>query len=117
MGTILPDVLRSAGGVVLLCSPRLAPLFQDAFPNATVVAADDKPKDGALFADIAFQASFSELGRHLRPTMESFAPSPGYLKPNQDLAAKLRAYYLQGRMGMPLVGISWRSRNPDSEPE
>src|SRR5262249_42069204 len=97
--------------------PRMAPLFQDAFPAAAVIAADDKPKDGALLAGVAYQASFSALGQQFRPSMDSFRASPGYLKPNRDLAATLRANYLQGRAGADLVGISWRSRNPDAEPE
>jgi Tfp pilus assembly protein PilF len=117
MGTMLPDLMRRAGHVVLIASERMAPLFAAAFPGTTVIAADDKPKDGKLLAGVRYQASFSELGRWLRPDLDSFPCDGGYLTADRDLAARLRTAYLRERPGTRLVGISWRSRNPDLETE
>jgi len=117
IGTMMPDMIRKARTVVLLCSERMAPLFATAFPQITVMAADDKPKDGALLANVEFQASLSELGRWLRPDFPSFSPMRGYLNVDAGLAAGLRHAYLQDRPGPRLIGVSWRSRNPDVEVE
>lgn len=117
IGTMLPDLMRMARTVVLLCSERMAPLFAAAFPKVAVMAADDKPKDGTLLANVAFQASLSELGRWLRPDFPSFPHVRGYLNADAALAAGLRQAYLQDRPGTRLIGLSWRSRNPDVEAE
>ena len=117
MGTMLPDVVRMAGHVVIICSERMAPLFARAFPAATVIPADNKPKDPALLADISFQASFSDLGAQLRPSLDSFPATHGYLTADTGLADEMRHRYLHDDPDGRLVGISWRSRNPELEGE
>ena len=117
MGTMLPDVVGTAKHVVLIASVRMATLFTRAFPTITVIAADDKPKDPTLLANVGFQASLSDLGRWLRPTFQAFPKTKGYLKADGDLAAALRQNYLRDRPGTRLVGLSWQSRNPDLESE
>ncbi|MGQ9368585.1 tetratricopeptide repeat protein [Azospirillum sp. ST 5-10] len=102
----LPAVLRRAAGCIVECEPRLVPLFRRSFPAATVVERTAPPDPRTARADV--QCPMGSLLRHVRP-LEGLPP-PGYLCPDADLTARLRARYR--RDGRPVVGISWRSRKP-----
>ena len=117
IGTMIQDAINQAARVVLVCSPRLAPLFERAYPGVTVLAADGKPRDGAVLAGITFQASMSELGRWLRPDAAAFGGAKTTLTADPALTARLRAKYQAAHPHHKLVGISWRSKAPEAERE
>ncbi|MHB1205286.1 MAG: tetratricopeptide repeat protein [Rhodospirillaceae bacterium] len=111
LASMIPDALAQGAKVVLICPPRLVPLFRTAFPGIGLIATDGGPVDPALKADVAFQASVSELGRWLRPSFDAF-PRKAYLKADPQLTGALRDKYASLAPGNRVVGISWRSRNP-----
>jgi Tfp pilus assembly protein PilF len=112
IATMLPDLVARGANVTLLCSNRMRPLFARAFPPLQVLTHDDAP--ARLPGDIVFQASVSELGAALRPSLDAFGPPAAFLRPDPTRVATLRRRYGDTR---PLVGISWISRNAGLEQE
>lgn len=108
LASMIPDVLERGATLTIVCSARLVPLFQRSFPACTIIsnerlhAIDTKNFD--------YQASFSELGRFLRPDVSSFPLRRGYLAADPALSQKLRATYQEGSTDK-LVGIAWYSAN------
>jgi len=109
--TMVPDLVAAGATVVLLCSPRMGPLFARSFPSVHVIAAGQNPADQSVTAGIAYQASIGELGAALRPTFTAFPPARSLLEARADRAASLRRRYQAAAPGTKLVGISWRSKN------
>ena len=116
LGSMIPDLLVQGATVVLVCQPRLMPLFRAAFPGIGLIATDSGPADPALKADVSFQASVSELGRWLRPSFAAF-PGKAYLAADRALTRTLRDTYAAAAAGQRIVGISWRSKSPGAEAE
>lgn len=116
LGTMLPDLFARGAEVVLVCPPRLAPLFKAAFPAIGVIATGEGPVDPALKANVSWQASVSELGRWLRPSFDAFPRKP-YLQADAALTQALRAKYAAATAGRRIVGISWRSKGRGTEAE
>jgi Flp pilus assembly protein TadD len=109
--TMIPDLVAIGATVVLLCSPRMAPLFARSFPSVHVIAASETPRDPSVVQGIAFQASVSELGAALRPAFDAFPKERALLHADPSRTAALRSRYLAAAPRNKLVGISWRSRN------
>jgi len=109
--TMVPDLIAAGAKVVLLCSPRMAPLFARSFPSVHVVHAGQNPSDPSITAGIDFQASIGELGAALRQSVGAFPPDLTLLKANPESTARLRRRYHAAAPGKPLIGISWRSKN------
>lgn len=116
LGTMLPDLFARGAEVVLVCPARLVPLFRAAFPGIGLIAMGDGPVDPALKANVAFQASVSELGRWLRPSFAAFPGKP-YLTADPALTRALRDKYMAAAQGRRIVGISWYSKSPGAEAE
>lgn len=116
LGTMLPDLFARGAEVVLVCAPRLAPLFKAAFPGIGLIPMGDGPVDPALKANVSFQASVSELGRWLRPSFAAFPRKP-YLVADPALTRALREKYMAAAQGQRIVGISWHSKSPGAEAE
>jgi hypothetical protein len=114
--TMLPDLVRLAGAVTLICSPRLATLFERAFPQVRIIAALGNI-DGRLLAGVDVQASMSELGEWLRPSLTAFPPRQPLLTATAERTAALRSKYRADAGDKMLVGISWRSKSPEAEAE
>lgn len=108
---LIPNLAAVARKVTLLCSERLLGLFRTAFPNVTVERRAEPLPAAALAPDIDFQMSIAELGLAFRRDFSAFRPGPAYLTPDAHLRDKLRKKYRQG--SNKLVGISWRSINPE----
>lgn len=115
MTTLLPDLLALGARPVVLCAPRLAALFRRSFPAIAFIGFGEKPDDPSIVDGIAFQASFSDLGLHLRPDRTSFAGTAPVLKDDQNLTQRLREKYRAMGGGKLVVGVSWRSKNQKSE--
>ncbi len=118
----VPDLLARIDRVVLECGPKLHGLFARAFPNAQVVARHagaDYGQPAAQrfpwtddFGPIAAWTGIGSLPGHLRPTMDAFAGSGGYLRPDPRRHAEADAW-LAGLDGMK-VGVCWQSAKRDS---
>jgi Flp pilus assembly protein TadD/ADP-heptose:LPS heptosyltransferase len=110
ISSMIPDVLARGARVTLICSERLAPLFNRSFPDVDIIHREQFLADQTPPITADYQASFSHLGRQLRQHIGTFPAGTNYLRANQDLTQKLRARY-QGKTDEPLIGISWRSAN------
>ncbi|MDX2222991.1 MAG: tetratricopeptide repeat protein [Rhodospirillaceae bacterium] len=113
LGTMLPHLDQAAAHVMLVCSPRLQPLFARAFPAFTVAAFPACDDAVARFAP-DLQASLSHLGAALRPAWGAFAASRPYLKADPARVSALRDRYQVKAQGRRIVGVSWRSANPSA---
>jgi len=111
--SMIPDLTAAAKAVTFLCSPRLVALFRRSFPGIRVDARQLPPPPSALQKGIDYQMSVAELGAAFRPTFESFPGTSHYLRADETLRHELRTKYLAKRKGNLLVGVSWRSINPE----
>jgi tetratricopeptide (TPR) repeat protein len=102
------EVLAQARRCVIECRPMLSQLFARSFPEATVVAAEDRAVPDWLDAegDIDFQVAAGSLPHYLRRSRDAFPARP-FLLADPDKVARWRAEL--ERLGPGLkVGISWR---------
>lgn len=116
LGTMLPDLFAQGAEVVLVCPPRLVPVFRAAFPTLGLIATGESAVDPALKANVGWQASVSELGRHLRPSFDAFTRK-AYLRADPALTQELRGKYAAAAAGRRIVGISWRSKGLGAQAE
>lgn len=108
--TMMKDLYkRKPEAVSLVVSENMLKVFRDTFPNAMMYTRQEleKGEKFPLFPD--YQASFSELGKQLRPTFSSFPNDAAYLSVNRKLSRELRTEYRNTTGAKPLVGISWAS--------
>ena len=113
VGSIIPDLAAAARHVTLLCSVRLVPLFRRSFPGITVDTRAAPLPPSATSNDIDLQMSLAELGAAFRHTFDAFPKHQTFLAVDANKRDALRNRYLAGRKERLLVGISWRSINPD----
>ncbi|HTU26652.1 MAG TPA: tetratricopeptide repeat protein [Pirellulales bacterium] len=107
----LPDVVDSAAQVVVICEPRLAPLFARSFPTAIVHGVGrgrehvwSVPASPAI--DV--QAPIGDLPRYLRLSPGSFPQRKSFLHANPT-----RVEYWRQRLAAlgrgAKIGIDWRA--------
>lgn len=109
--SMIPDLADAGCAIVLECDPRLVDLFREAMPGVTCVARGDPPDPATLVADV--QIPSPALGQWLRTDEASFRGGPAFLAADAERAAALRRDY-KSRFGpAPLVGVTWRSVNPE----
>ena len=113
LGSIVPDVAAKARHVTLLCSERLVALFRASFPGVTVETRKFPLPAVATSKDIDLQMSLVELGMLFRRSFDDFPARQHYLSVDAKQRDALRRKYLTGREGDLLVGLSWRSVNPE----
>ncbi len=111
--SIIPDLAATARRVTLLCSARLVPLMRRSFPSVTVDTRAAPLPAAAVSKDIDLQMSIAELGIVFRKGFDEFPERQTFLVVDANTRDALRAKYLAGRTARPLVGISWRSINPE----
>ncbi|MBL8628563.1 MAG: tetratricopeptide repeat protein, partial [Rhodospirillaceae bacterium] len=104
-GSFIPDIVPLVGQLSVLCSARIAPLFQRSFPTIKVYG-DTVPAE--TLAGIDVQAPILDFAEKIRPTAESFSNKAAYAKADAAKAADLRAKYRDGSDDL-LIGIAWRS--------
>lgn len=105
LARLIPKAARLAAHCIVVCDPRLAPLFRRSFPGVDVRAAAPGVEEQAL-AEADATASYETLMQHLWRA----DPSPDdRLKPDPVLVEQLRHRYAPN--GEPLTGISWASTN------
>jgi tetratricopeptide (TPR) repeat protein len=110
------EIIRLVGRCVIECSPRLGSLFQNSFPNASVVAGNQSaalPKWWAREAAIDYQVAAGSLPRYLRRSPADFPSHNGYLSPDEARIARWRGQLASLGPGLK-VGISWRGGKPST---
>ena len=103
--TYLSEIRAKVARLILLCSKRMAPLFERTFPDVEVFGA---AVPQAILEQVDYQASIIAFAKILRPTLSSFATVPYRLRASPEKKEKFRAKYSRGTNDL-LVGISWRS--------
>jgi hypothetical protein len=104
--SMLPDLLRTAASVTLVCEPRLVRLFRASFPGATVLS----PHGAEVDADtIDLVVAMGSLGAAFRREAGAFPATP-YLAPRPEVVAGW-AERLGPRRGRR-IGLSWRGGAP-----
>jgi len=102
------EVLSQARRCVIQCRPKLAQLFTRSFPEATVVANEDRTVLGWLDAvgEIDFQVAAASLPRLFRRSGDAFPARP-FLRADPGKVERWRTEL--DRLGPGLkVGVSWR---------
>jgi Flp pilus assembly protein TadD len=107
----LPELVATAGHVVVACDPRLAPLLSRSFPTATICGHSGTTDAGMRrLPPIDFYIDAGSLPGFFRPTLGHFPPHHRYLLPD----AQRQAHWQQRlqALGAGLtVGLSWRSQH------
>jgi len=102
--SFLPDLVRDAGRVIFECEPRLVSVIQRSFPDVDVISWRI-PYDEKVY-DADYWVFGGDLGKHYRPTVESFKLHNGYIKPDPVRVEQLKKILGDKK---PLVGLSWAS--------
>ncbi len=102
-GTMIPDAMKNAGGIILEVEPRLVSLFARSFPDAEVRSLTGDIS--AIHPDAHTPAG--GLGAFYRQAMPDF-PSRAYLVADQDRAVQLKSRLYPNKT---VIGVSWRSTN------
>jgi len=121
--TVLPDVLEALGPeghLYLALEPRLIPLYERAFPDATIGGHSTLLVDGHTIRGVPFLqdqsvfdlwAPLADLPRRFRRTIEGYPKRGGYL-----VADPARVEHWRGVLAElpgPKVGILWKSLKLD----
>lgn len=111
----VPDLVKVAKSVVLLCDARMKPIFERSFPDVTVIGQTKEynlSNNTVEFIEklptVDVQLSMASLPMYFRNEIEQFgSTSVGFLQADKLLVEKWKARYklLGDRMN---VGISWR---------
>lgn len=117
----LPDVAARAKQVTLDVEARLVPLFRRSFPGIRVHASTSTGEDGNIVYTYDwltekhdYACPVGSLPLYLRPKLEDFPATGGYLKADAQRIDSWRKRL--GKLGAePKIGICWRSglRTPD----
>ena len=109
-GGLLSDFHQRCSKLIVQVDPRLRNLFANSFPSIEFVGTDEK----VLLERYDEQLSMGSLGRFVRPTKDSFAGKAGrYLWSSEGLGHRLRQD-LSIDNDDCLIGLSWRSANPNN---
>lgn len=107
---LVPDLAAAGANVILEADPRLVPLFRRSFAGIECIVKEDPPSAETRRHGIDFQAPGGNLGRWLRPDLESFPNRQSYLVADADRRDGLREKYMQDGESL-LVGVAWISKN------
>jgi tetratricopeptide (TPR) repeat protein len=105
--SILPDLMRIAGPVALMCEPRLHRLFASSLPPIGLLAPDASDVDLASFDCVLAVGS---LGRLFRNRLEDFPGTP-YLTASPP-ARDAWVARLGSKSARRRLGLSWRGGTP-----
>lgn len=108
-GSCLPDVIARAGHVVVEVNHRLAALFRNSFPQATVMPGKNETRAPWLheLPRIDYQVYMGSLPALLRRRLDEFPDHHGYLRPEPERAAFWKQKVEALGPGLK-VGLSWR---------
>jgi tetratricopeptide (TPR) repeat protein len=112
--SMIPDLIKDVSACMLECSARMVPLFQRSFPSIKVVPRKTVPVPAIEAFSPTHQKPLAGLGEIYRPDIESIPKHNGYLQSDPNLTSKLRQKYMALAKGRRIVGISWKSENPNT---
>ncbi len=101
-GTVLPDLLRHSGRLIVECDPRLTGLFARALPGAEVRAPTADPRDADCHAPLG------SIAAGLRSSLRHFPSTAPLFTADLGLVAEWRGRLAALGPGLR-VGICWRS--------
>jgi hypothetical protein len=109
----LPQVVAQAAHCVIDCEPRLARLFRDAFPQATVHGGRQTDDPGWISGAgrIDVQVPAGSLPLYLRRRAADFPAHQGYLRAQAERVARWRERLRDLGPGRK-IGLSWRGGVP-----
>ena len=102
--SVLPDIEKLTGSIVLLLEPRLVTLFQRSFPHLTIISTKDK-----MPRDIEAQTTLGSLPRFCRNSISDFknAKTPFLIADVEQTEQYRQALNASGKMH---IGLSWFSK-------
>ncbi|MBF0166265.1 MAG: tetratricopeptide repeat protein [Alphaproteobacteria bacterium] len=103
----LPDLIKIAGKVILLCTPKLLPLLASSFPQVDVRPMTPDVAASSL-GEVEAHLPVGDLFVHFRKSLDAFPPSRSYLRASPGLKANWKDF-LDGLGPGKKVGISWTS--------
>jgi tetratricopeptide (TPR) repeat protein len=111
---IIHDVLESGAQCAIECSNRMKPILQRSFPSTEVTSwTENQATVRQASPPFEFQYPALSMVRTFRPTIDSITNHVPYIQADPKLVADLRTKYEELAQGKRIVGISWRSKNPD----
>ena len=114
MARLIAIAAKQADRCIVLVEPRLKPLFERSFPEAECLDAETGRE--AAYAQCDVRASYETLCRYLADSDEAIEAGFQPLQADPARTAVYRARYMEGAAPeTKLVGISWRSMNPDKD--
>ena len=113
--SMVPDLVDKGLNVVLECDARLVGLFSQSFPQVTCVASKSVPDPVAVEAD--FQVPSPALGQWFRCDESDFHSGRPFLRVDDMAVNEIKRRYIEQFGGGALIGISWRSENPEIGPD
>jgi len=108
--SMIPDLMKRAGHVLVECDPRLQPLFERSFPGVETVGRSYPASPRTADTDIDIQTATGSLGRWLRLRASDFM-CQAYLKADAGKSRSAVGRYQALGTG-PKIGIAWRSFTP-----
>ena len=110
------ELVARAGHCVLVCDPRLAPLFRRSFPAASVVGYERRKdhQPASLERQVDWQVPAGSVPRFFRRRKADFPPRQQFLVADPSQVRSWRERF--GGLGTGLrVGISWRAGGQPAE--
>ena len=107
--SMLPDLMRVAGEIIVVCDARLAGLFGRSFPGVAVLGV---PGARVTSADYEVVLAMGSLGRLFRNRLEDFPGTP-FLKTDPARVARWTER-LGTRPERLRIGLSWRGGLPQT---
>ncbi|MBF0195304.1 MAG: tetratricopeptide repeat protein, partial [Magnetococcales bacterium] len=108
--SIIPDLLKRGGDVVLECNERLVKLFSRSFPTLSIIPHPEKLIIGEHDSEYDYIVPFGDICQWLRPNISSFSNQAYHLVADKELKQTYRNRYLKETKNL-LVGISWQSKS------
>ncbi len=106
--SMIPDLAKSAGRVIVECEPRLQKLFARSFPKAEVYPQTTTPFEGLMKTQPGLQVALGSLGRIFRRSATSFQNKKPYLQARIEDSTLNKILSAQQRAPLK-IGLSWRS--------
>jgi Flp pilus assembly protein TadD len=104
-----PDLIASAGDVVIECDKRLVSLFQRSFPDAEVRAQSLDSLLRETMHDFEYAIPAGSLPQWFRPSLDAFPDRSSFVVADPERVDAWRARLAEIGPG-PYAGMSWRSR-------
>lgn len=116
LGMVTNDLVSSATAT-LAVSKRLVPLAARSFPGFKCISRETAATEQIPNSAGVAQLPCARLGMHTRKTFEEFPGRASYLIANESEVESLKRKYRAMSQGRPIIGLSWKSANPEFGPQ